>query len=1001
MGNQNYKISIILPVYNVERYLSQCVDSIFEQTLPDIEVIAVNDGSTDQSLKILEKYQKIYPDRVKIYSISNSGVSHARNYGIDRARGEFILFVDSDDFLELDMCEKLFYKAKKDGNDIVICGRYNVYEKEHIGQYMKETAGTMLINRNFKLSDCKFELAHISPFPWDKLFKRELLSGIYFPENLRFEDLVFSYEAACKAECIGVVEEPLYNYRRTRQGGFLNSFTEQTLDITRSFDLMFDYMKKNGYWETFHDELEYICTRHLLFRYGSLFKRENKGKLKLKKQIIRETQDFLDDNLPNWRKNHYLRYSAAPELKKKLKLYTSRGKLLRMAFIREYTPNAIVQVFKHGRNFTEKWKRRIKKWNTTQGKLGLIANKFPLLTYFKRNSPAYYIKMFKKLSVAPRDILLESKHGEDLAGNIFALMKELSGERYASYRILLVMKPSLMPRYKELMDRYGIHDYNYIPIHTRMYLKALASAKYLVTDTSFPPYYIKRDDQILLNTWHGTPLKAMGRIVPSREYALGNIQRNFLISDYLLYQNEFSRDMFQRDYMLDKIYPGTVLTCGYPRNSVFLDHNRYEKLREEIGMMDKQIIVYMPTWRGLLNQKENSKQIKNLLEYFHLIDVNLNKDQVFYVKLHPYVKDQVDYEGFQHIREFPKDYETYDFLNACDVLVTDYSSIMFDFGVTKRKMVLFVYDREEYLTDRGLYLNLEELDLPKVETVPELIEEINRGLTPYPEFFNRFCSKDSADTPAMVCELLINGKSKSNDEAAGSKEAKSNDEAEGSKTAVDGYSWVKVAEPGNKKKVFIFINGMKSNDNARRLVSNINSIDSERYDVFVCVMADKIKNATQMLSTLKKEVGYFPITYNVDYTPGEYIRCKLLTSIGLRMGYVGKGLQKVTERELKKYFGTLRFDIAIHHTDQDYMVALMCQSIATKSIYNFKYFDFQLYKKSQGYRRRVRIFLKLFNRYDAIVATKEYKQLHTKAKNIILNEDAIFPMPKILTEVDN
>lgn len=995
MGNQNYKISIILPVYNVERYLSQCMDSIFEQTLPNIELIAVNDGSTDQSLKILEKYQESYPDRVKIYSISNSGVSHARNYGIDRAGGEFILFVDSDDFLEPDMCEKLYNKAKKDGNDIVICGRYNVYEKEHLGQYKKETAGTMLINSNFKLSDSKFELAHISPFPWDKLFKRELLSGIYFPENLRFEDLVFSYETACKAEYIGVVEEPLYNYRRTRQGGFLNSFTEQTLDITRSFDLMFDYMKKNGHWETFHDELEYICTRHLLFRYGSLFKRENKGKLKLKKQVIRETQDFLDENLPNWRKNHYLRYSAAPELKKKLKLYTSRGKLLRMAFIREYTPNVIVQVFKKGRDFFEKWKRRIKKWKTTQDKLGLIANKLPLLTYFKRNSTAYYVKMFKRLSVVPGDILLESKHGEDLAGNIFAIMKELSGEKYASYRILLVMKPSLMPRYKELLERYGIYNYNYVPIHTKMYLRALASARYLVTDTSFPPYYIKRDDQILLNTWHGTPLKAMGRIVPSREYALGNIQRNFLISDYLLYQNEFSRDMFQRDYMLDKIYPGTVLTCGYPRNSVFLDHNRYEKLREEIGMTDKQLIVYMPTWRGLLNQKENTKQIKNLQEYFQLIDASLTKDQVFYVKLHPYVKDQMDYDGFRHIKEFPKDYETYDFLNACDVLVTDYSSIMFDFGVTKRKMVLFVYDRQEYLTDRGLYLDLEELDLPKVETVPDLIEEINRGLTPYTEFFNRFCSKDSADTPAMVCELLINGKLKGDDEAERSKEA------EGCQETVDSYSRVKVVEADDRKKVFIFINGMKSNDNARRLVANINSIDSELYDVFVCVMADKIKNATQMLSTLKKEVGYFPITYNVDYTLSEYIRCKLLTSFGLRMGYVGSILQRVTERELKKYFGTLRFDIAIHHTTQDYMVALMCQSIATKSIYNFKYFDFKHYRKSQGYRRRVKIFLKLFNRYYAIVATKEYELLQTKAENIILNEDALFPMSKILTEVDN
>src|SRR5699024_6423637 len=166
-------------------------------------------------------------------------------------------------------------------------------------------------------------------------------------------------------------------------------------------------------------------------------------------------------------------------------------------------------------------------------------------------------------------------------------------------------------------------------LRTKEYLRALATAKYLITDTSFPPYFIKRPEQVYLNTWHGTPLKAMGRIVPSREYGLGNVQRNFLIADYLLYQQEFSRDIFLTDYMIDKVYKGNVLLSGYPRNSAFFREHRYEEIRKECGLEGKQVIVYMPTWRGLLHKMENKLQVKQLYDYFAQLDHVLRDDQVF------------------------------------------------------------------------------------------------------------------------------------------------------------------------------------------------------------------------------------------------------------------------------------------------------------------------------------------------------------------------------------
>ena len=138
--------------------------------------------------------------------------------------------------------------------------------------------------------------------------------------------------------------------------------------------------------------------------------------------------------------------------------------------------------------------------------------KAPIVSVMLKRGAVYYTHAYEKLGVVPENILLESKHGEDIAGNIFALLKELSREKYGGYKVMLAVQPSLKPAFKKLLDRYGIKNVNMIDIFTREYDKALATAKYLITDTSFPPYFIKKE-QVYLNTWHGTPLKAMGRIV--------------------------------------------------------------------------------------------------------------------------------------------------------------------------------------------------------------------------------------------------------------------------------------------------------------------------------------------------------------------------------------------------------------------------------------------------------------------------------------------------------
>ena len=197
---KSFKVSIILPVYNVEKYLSACLDSLLAQTLEEIEIVAVNDGSTDGSLQILQAYQSLNPEKLFIFSTENHGVSRARNYGFAHSHGEYVWFVDSDDFVEPDACRLLYEKATAD------------------------------------VADKPYELPAISPYPWIKFIHRDLFNGLCFPEGIRFEDLPVAYLLAVKARSIGYVDQCFYNYRKNV--GFLSRLTPSTLHIRNAIIFM-------------------------------------------------------------------------------------------------------------------------------------------------------------------------------------------------------------------------------------------------------------------------------------------------------------------------------------------------------------------------------------------------------------------------------------------------------------------------------------------------------------------------------------------------------------------------------------------------------------------------------------------------------------------------------------------------------------------------------------------------------------------------------------------
>lgn len=946
MCKDNVKISIIVPVYNVAKYLPECMDSLVNQTLEEIEIIAVNDGSPDNSLDILEDYQQRYPQKVRVFSIENHGVSYARNYGVDHAQGEYLLFVDSDDYVDTRMCEIMYQKAAADGNDLVYCGRYDLYENKTDNDVMSASKG-MTANQNFSIKEFPFELCWLSPFPWDKLIKKELFLQVRFPENIRFEDLAYVLKVACLAENIGVIRQPLYYYRKTRIGGFLNTFSEATLDITKAFANVMEFMRENGLADLYQEELAYVCARHFFFRYPALFE-DHKVNLRLKKRLIRETHGFLDENFPGWKQNHYLKYSSGNTIKRHQKLYLSKTNLLVSVTLFQIFPPKMWWMLERITRKSLGLIRALRK-----GRKRTLLKKFKFIRIFKMPYSHQYTKAYEKYQVDEKLIFLESKHGEDLAGNIFNILRLLQKPEYQNYRVMLALAENMQKKFQRLAQAYHLERVECVMLRSREYFQGLASAKYLMTDTSFPTYFIKKDEQVYLNTWHGTPLKGMGRIVPGREYGQGNVQRNFLISDYLLYQNEFSRDVFLDDYMIRSIFSGEIMLSGYPRNSALYNAKMSDKIRKKENLEGKQLIMYMPTWRGTLQKKDFNDQLKKIYHHLSEIDQKLNERQIFFVKLHPFVGEEIDYSVFMHIRPFISTYETYDFLNAADVLVTDYSSIMFDFAVTGKKIVLFTYDRQEYLMNRGMYLDPTKLEFPTADTVDELMTEINSENCGYPRFQAEYCCYDSEQTAKNVLDTFL-----------------------GKGTFVR----CEKAERKEGKNILIYADGIGNGTQFERIIHNINNLAGGEDNYYFCFRANAARKNTKLLQQLDRSIGYIPLSSGIDGLKMEYFCRWLYLKLGWTVSFVEKNMRRLCQRELKKYFGDARFDRVIYYNGNSLMNLKLLSYMPGEKVCNLMEFDKNKYDKKINYRAAVKKMIMKNVHFDVFCVNEEFTRTNLYQK---------------------
>ena len=249
------RVSVIIPVFNVEKYIKECIDSVINQTLTDIEIICVDDGSTDNSLNLLKQYSDT---RIKIISQENKGLAAARNEGVKHATGEYIAFLDSDDFLNYSALEKLYNLADKHFLDIVITKIINFYDETYEKftdcyfdmAFLKEKCQ----DKVFNYKDIYDEVLNISVTAPGKLFKRDFIKNIKFKENLIFEDNPFFVEAIFKAQRVYFLDEYLYN-RRIRKDSIISSHYSQFSDLIEIYDVIYQLLIKMGVYEDFKDKI--------------------------------------------------------------------------------------------------------------------------------------------------------------------------------------------------------------------------------------------------------------------------------------------------------------------------------------------------------------------------------------------------------------------------------------------------------------------------------------------------------------------------------------------------------------------------------------------------------------------------------------------------------------------------------------------------------------------------------------------------------------------------
>lgn len=899
---KSFKVSIILPVYNVEKYLSACLDSLLAQTLEEIEIVAVNDGSTDGSLQILQAYQSLNPEKLFIFSTENHGVSRARNYGFAHSHGEYVWFVDSDDFVEPDACRLLYEKATADGNDLVLFRYYNVDSETGV---RKEYIASCH-NQNFRVADKPYELPAISPYPWIKFIHRDLFNGLCFPEGIRFEDLPVAYLLAVKARSIGYVDQCFYNYRKNV--GFLSRLTPATLHIRNAIIFMKKEMEKLGLFEQYQTELDFIAVRHFFYRFWKLLTNYETDQKELKLQLINELFDYIESNIPNWENNHYVRYSLPPHIGRLLCLYGSRQEMI--SFVEACNGMTVQQ--------QKAWIKDYKLSHKTSPSY----QPAEMIHREKTSSQFYGFAYTGSLAPDPEQILLEASRGKEIPTWILKLLVHLL-RNFGEHQIIVSLTQEKHALFQALLNRY-LSDSTALSENITLvcpdseeYGKALALSGYVITDGPLPYYFRKEEGQFVLlycghNLYPETVLNT-----PDSTADTGLWQHTMFMADCLYFNNVQNRDIYLQECMTANICKTPYIIGSSTHIPVIPNESHREKLRRSLQMDSMQTILYAPLLPGSYIA-DTEQTFRNFMAALYIFDCELSDHQVLY--LHLDHEREIDFSEFRHIKEMPKDFDVPDFAAACDIFVSDYHNALSAKFSTGTQIIRFLC---------GTFWNQEDEffpEYPAFDNVPELVRYIGQldlgsGETPASEESPQYLLSDIVDS-------LLNGR------------------------PLPYYTPPAASDDTPPRTRVLFFTGRKLSQN---LVRDFNALAAQAPEKEFWLAYNDFRNtdSAKYLAQLSPDCSSLPLKPD----PEKGNRWKLASVLTSRMGlfsfYPLSHILALGKEEYKKCMGETRFDeVVITSTDSIKTVATLLAA-APKASYTFDTFNPERYSTSRPYRHQI------------------------------------------------